>query len=57
MDIKINYFIKCMKHYASFKGRASRAEFWYFILYWIIFYVVIIIIDTTIGSFNYVIFD
>jgi len=46
-----------MKHYALFKGRASRAEFWYFILYWIIFYVVIIIIDTTIGSFNYVIFD
>ena len=49
MDIKINYFIKCMKHYALFKERASRAEFWYFILYWIIFYVVIIIIDTTIG--------
>ena len=49
MDIKINYFIKCMKNYAVFKGRASRAEFWYFILYWIILYGVIIIIDRTIG--------
>ena len=49
MDIKINYFIKCMKNYAVFKGRASRSEFWYFILYWIILYGVIIIIDRTIG--------
>ena len=49
MDIKINYFIKCMKNYAVFKGRASRPEFWYFILYWIILYGVIIIIDRTIG--------
>ena len=49
MDIKINFFIKCMKNYAFFKGRSSRAEFWYFILYWIIFYGVIILIDRTIG--------
>ncbi len=38
-----------MKNYAVFKGRASRPEFWYFILYWIILYGVIIIIDRTIG--------
>jgi len=49
MDIKINYFIKCMKNYAVFKGRANRHEFWYFILYWIILYGVIILIDKTIG--------
>jgi len=49
MDIKINYFIKCMKNYVVFKGRASRPEFWYFILYWIILYGVIIIIDRAIG--------
>ena len=49
MDIKINFFIKCMKNYAFFKGRSSRAEFWYFILYWIILYGVIILIDRTIG--------
>jgi len=49
MDIKINYFIKCLKNYAVFKGRANRPEFWYFILYWIILYGVIILIDRTIG--------
>ena len=49
MDIKINYFIKCMNNYALFKGRTSRPEFWYFILYWIILYGVIIMIDRTIG--------
>ena len=38
-----------MKNYAVFKGRANRPEFWYFILYWIILYGVIILIDRTIG--------
>ena len=38
-----------MKNYAVFKGRADRPEFWYFILYWIILYGVIIMIDRTIG--------
>ena len=49
MDFKFNYFIKCIKNYAVFKGRANRAEFWYFILYWIILYTFIIIIDRAIG--------
>ncbi len=44
------YFIKCIKNYANFKGRASRAEFWYFLLYWCIVYVFIIVIDGQIGN-------
>jgi uncharacterized membrane protein YhaH (DUF805 family) len=26
------YFLKCIKQYADFKGRATRKEFWYFML-------------------------
>ena len=39
-----------MKQYTLFKGRASRTEFWYFILYWAILYVIIIGFDRLIGS-------
>ena len=45
----MKWFIKCLKNYTLFKGRASRAEFWYFILYWAIFYVIIIAVDRVLG--------
>ncbi len=45
----MHYFIKCLKNYANFEGRASRAELWYFLLYWCVIYFFIIIIDGQIG--------
>tara|TARA_B100001175_G_scaffold238941_1_gene205221 strand:+ start:167 stop:550 length:384 start_codon:yes stop_codon:yes gene_type:complete len=39
-----------MKNYTLFKGRASRTEFWYFMLYWSIFYIIIIAIDKALGG-------
>ena len=47
------YFIKCLKNYANFNGRASRAELWYFLLFWSIFYFVVILIDRHIG-YNFI---
>ena len=49
----MKWFIKCLKNYTLFKGRASRTEFWYFILYWAIFYVIIIAVDRVLG-FNFI---
>ena len=49
----MKWFIKCIKNYTLFKGRASRTEFWYFILYWAIFYVIIIAVDRILG-FNFI---
>ena len=43
------YFIKCLRNYANFEGRASSAELWYFLLYWCVIYFFIIIIDGQIG--------
>ena len=40
---------KVPKNYANFEGRASRAELWYFLLYWCVIYFFIIIIDGQIG--------
>ena len=46
----MKWFIKCMKNYTLFEGRASRTEFWYFMLYWSIFYIIIIAIDKALGG-------
>ena len=45
----MHYFIKCLRNYSNFEGRASRAELWYFLLYWCVIYFFIIIIDGQIG--------
>lgn len=41
----MKWFVKCIKNYANFKGRARRAEYWYFILFAMIIYVVAAIVD------------
>jgi len=33
----MNYYIKALKNYATFSGRASRKEYWMFVLFNIIF--------------------
>jgi len=42
-------FIKCIKNYAVFKGRAVRSEFWYFALASAIIQISLSIIDIIIG--------
>jgi len=43
---KMNYYIKVLKNYAVFNGRAGRSEFWFFVLFSIIVSVVLqILID------------
>jgi len=37
------YYVKCLKNYANFKGRARRKEFWGFILFDTLFEVVFIL--------------
>ena len=49
----MKWFIKCIKNYTKFSGRASRTEFWYFILFWVIFYVIVIGVDRVLG-FNFI---
>jgi uncharacterized membrane protein YhaH (DUF805 family) len=50
-----NYFIEAFtKHYVDFKGRARRAEFFYFYLVWILVYVVLGIISGYVTAVSYV---
>lgn len=45
----MNYFIDALKKYADFSGRATRTQYWMFILMYIIIYVVLAVIDTVMG--------
>ena len=40
----------CMKKYATFSGRASRSEYWYFYLFYIIMYAIGAGVGRAIGS-------
>ena len=40
----MNYYLKCLRQYADFSGRARRAEYWYFGLFYTIFAIAIILV-------------
>lgn len=46
------YYKKCFTQYAVFTGRAQRAEYWYFVLFNILFSWAAIIIDAFVFGIN-----
>ncbi|MEA3419994.1 MAG: DUF805 domain-containing protein [Campylobacterota bacterium] len=47
------YYLDTLKsRYAQFSGRASRSEFWYFILFYFIISILFSVLDTVLGT-NY----
>ncbi len=46
----MNWYLKVLKQYADFKGRARRKEYWMFFLFNIIFGTVAVIIDNIAGT-------
>jgi len=48
----VNWFITAVKKYATFSGRSQRSEYWYFLLFYLIIYVVLAIIDGVTGSYS-----
>jgi len=46
----IDWFIKCLKQYVTFDGRARRKEFWFFILVYIGIGIITQILDKIIGT-------
>lgn len=45
----MNWYLKVLKQYADFKGRARRKEFWMFVLFNMIFAIIAMIIDRITG--------
>ena len=46
----MNWFLIALKKYAVFNGRASRSEYWYFTLFYIIILIALVLLDTVIGT-------
>ena len=44
-------YIGVLKKYAVFDGRAQRAEFWWFALFWVVIYFVLAVIDASLGVY------
>ncbi len=44
-----HYFVNTLKNkYADFNGRATRSEYWYFILFYILISIVLVLIDRSV---------
>lgn len=48
----MNWFIAALKKYATFSGRAQRAEYWYFVLFNMLFLMGLTISDGIAGTFS-----
>lgn len=48
----MKYYLKALKNYALFSGRARRKEFWMFVLFNMLFSFAAVLIDNLIGTAN-----
>jgi len=46
----MEHFIQALKQYADFEGRATRTQYWMFYLLFLIFYVVLLVVDAALGT-------
>ena len=46
----MKWYLKVLKNYATFKGRARRSEFWFFALFSMIFGILAMVIDNLFGT-------
>jgi uncharacterized membrane protein YhaH (DUF805 family) len=49
----MGWFLKAVKNYAGFSGRAQRSEYWFFILFYFIITVVLVLVDGAVGGLDY----
>ena len=43
-------FVGAIKQYAIFNGRATRKDYWMFFLFYLIFYIMLSVIDAALGT-------
>ena len=48
----MSYFIKVLKNYAVFSGRARRMEYWYFQLFCVLFSILFYVLDAVLDTPN-----
>jgi len=46
------WYIQVLKKYADFSGRASRSEYWWFMLFTTLVNIILMVVDSQLGTFN-----
>lgn len=46
----MKWYLKVLKDFGNFRGRARRSEYWYFVLFNIIFAIVAMVLDNVLGT-------
>jgi len=46
----MKYYLKVLKNYAIFSGRARRKEYWMYTLFYLIFGIIVAILDNVLGT-------
>ncbi len=52
----MKWYLKVMKHYSDFNGRASREEYWMFVLFNFLISLLFFLIDILLGTMNNILF-
>jgi uncharacterized membrane protein YhaH (DUF805 family) len=50
--MNMKWFLIVLKKYAEFSGRAQRAEYWFFALFYVLFFLALSLIDGAAGLLN-----
>ncbi len=48
----MNHFLDALKNYVTFTGRATRQQYWMYILFYILFYFLTVMLDIQLGQFD-----
>jgi uncharacterized membrane protein YhaH (DUF805 family) len=48
----MEWYLKALKNYAGFSGRAQRKEYWFYVLFYIVFGVVVAFVEGLLGLGN-----
>jgi len=51
-DLLMQWLKEVIAKYATFRGRARRREYWRYILYYVIAFVALVLVDMLTGTFN-----
>ena len=49
----MSWYLAVLKKYAVFNGRARRKEYWYFVLFHTVIFIVLTLMDIMIGTYSY----
>ena len=48
----MNWFVLALKQYAVFSGRSRRSEYWFFVLFYLLIYIALSVVDWMLGTYS-----